>query len=101
MKKVDASLCRTQILVCTNERPQPKACCKVVGGQDFYDRLKARLKETGLNRNVWATRTGCLGNCNTVGTTVVIHSKGQEPEWYSEVTADEFNTIWEKLEKLT
>jgi (2Fe-2S) ferredoxin len=97
MKPIDAHECQVQILVCTNERPPEKSSCKRVGGQEFYDRLKAKLKETHLNNTHWVTRTGCLGFCNNVGTTVVIQPKGKEPRWYSEVKAEDFDAIWEEL----
>ena len=97
MKPIDAAECETQILVCTNERPEGRDCCKKYGGQEFYDRLKKQLKETGKNATHWATRTGCLGYCNNVGTTITIHRKGKEPEWLSEVTNADFETVWKKI----
>ncbi len=97
MKKADANDCDVQVLVCTNERPEGKSCCKKFGGQEFYDKLKRTLKETGENSHIWATRTGCLGFCNDVGTVVAIHRKGQTPEWYDEVTAGDFDAIYSKL----
>ena len=99
MKVIDASECQVQILVCTNERPEPKSCCKRVGGQEFYDRIKAKLKQSSLVNSHWVSRTGCLGFCNNVGTTITIHAKGKEPRWFSEVTADDFDRIWEEIEK--
>ncbi len=97
MKNIDTSDCATHVLVCTNERPPEKVCCKKVGGQDFYDRLKKKLKEEGLYDRVWITRTGCLGFCNDVGTTVAIYKKDQPTQWYNEVTESDFNTIWHAL----
>ena len=97
MKPVDPQECEVQVLVCTNERPPGKSCCKKVGGQDFYDKLKAKLKETKLNQTHWAVRTGCLGYCNDVGTTVFIQPRGKQPTWYNEVTAEDFDRIWEEL----
>jgi len=97
MKEIDASSCLVHVLVCTNERPPEKSCCKRVGGQEFYDKLKNKLKETGYRSSIWATRTGCLGHCNDVGATVTIHVKGRPPEWFSEVTDKDFETVWAKL----
>ncbi len=96
MKNVDAKECKVQILVCTNER-QDRAACKMYGGQEFYQRIKDRIKKEGLVDTHWATRTGCLGFCNTVGTTVVIHPAGGEPRWFTEVTAEDFDQIWSEL----
>ena len=97
MKPLDASECQVQILVCTNERPEGKSCCKRVGGQEFYDRLKAKLKQSTFAGTHWVSRTGCLGFCNNVGTTVVIHPKGRDPLWFSEVKDEDFDRIWEEI----
>ena len=99
MKEVDAKECQVQVLICTNERPPGKSCCKKVGGQEFYQAIKDKIKKDGLYNTHWATRTGCLGFCNDVGTTVAIHPKGKEPRWYSEVTAADFGAIWEEILK--
>lgn len=97
MKRLDASQCKVHVLVCTNERPPGKSCCKLVGGQGFFEKLKIKLKETGYHGEIRATRTGCLGYCNNVGATVTIHVAGKPAEWFSEVTDLDFDTIWEKL----
>jgi len=97
MKHIDADECTVHVLVCTNERPLPKNSCKLVGGQEFYQRIKTKLKDTGLSRTHWATRTGCLGFCNPVGTTVTIHAKGRPPRWFSEVTDADFDFIWDEI----
>lgn len=93
---VDAERCEVQVLVCTNEREPGKSCCHKVGGMDFFTKLKTRVREEGLRGTHFITRTGCLGYCNDVGTTVVIHRRAQTPEWLSEVTAADFGTVWER-----
>ena len=99
MKVIDTSLCQVHVLVCTNERPAPKSCCKTVGGEDFYFRLKNSLKDKGLRPTHWATRTGCLGYCNATGCTVAIYRRGEVPQWFTEVTSDEFDEIWNQVVK--
>jgi predicted metal-binding protein len=96
MKSEEASECRVQVFVCTNERPAPKTGCKNFGGQEFYDRLKKKLKENGRS-DIWLTRTGCLGFCNPVGTTVSIHSVGGKLHYYSEVTEVDLDFIWNEI----
>ena len=98
MKDIDAKECELQVLVCTNDRTD-RTCCKAVGGQEFFEKLKRKLKETGKNSTRWATRTGCLGYCNAVGTTVTIHRFGEAPKWYSEVTDKDFDFIWNEVTK--
>jgi predicted metal-binding protein len=95
----DTDECQVQVLVCTNERQPGKACCKAVGGQEFYDALKLKLKAAGLYDTHWISRTGCLGYCNTVGTTIAIHRKGHPSRWFSEVTRDDFDAIWDEIVK--
>jgi len=99
MKELDCSDCQVHVLVCTNERSPEKSCCFKVGGHDFYARMKAKIKEFNLYSTHWITRTGCLGFCNDIGTTVVIEHKGEKQKWYNEVTPDDFGTIWEETTK--
>ncbi len=97
MEKIDSQNCKVHVLICTNEKPTPKVCCQKVGGQDFYLRIKTKLKETGLVATHWATRTGCLGFCNDVGTTVTIYAQGKPARWYNEVTQEDFDFIWGEI----
>jgi len=97
MKAIDAQECKVHVLICTNEKPPGKACCKLVGGQEFYLKMKEKIKAEGLYNTHWATRTGCLGFCNMVGTTVTIHRPGQAPQWFSEVVPEDFDTIWAEV----
>jgi (2Fe-2S) ferredoxin len=97
MKTLDAKSCKVHVLVCTNKRPEGRTGCQDFGGQEFYDRLKTKLKQTGKIATHWATRTRCLGFCNAVGTTITVHRPGQAPEWLTEVTAEDFDSVWEKI----
>ncbi|MBI4404928.1 MAG: (2Fe-2S) ferredoxin domain-containing protein [Deltaproteobacteria bacterium] len=85
------------VLVCENERPEGKPCCKLVGGSELIQFLKGQVQESGLGKFIRVTRTGCLGYCNTVGCTVVIYRKNEKPQWYTKVTQSDYSTIWEKL----
>ena len=97
MQKIDASQCKVHVLVCTNEKPAPKSCCQKVSGMEFFMKLKNKLKETGLIATHWATKTGCLGFCNDVGTTVTIYAPGKPARWYYEVTHEDFDFIWNEI----
>lgn len=97
MKELDCRECEVHVVVCTNERPEPKSCCRKVGGHEFFLRLKDKLKQTGLVATRWVTRTGCLGFCNDVGTTVTIHRRGEPPKWFTEVTGADFDAIWKEV----
>lgn len=99
MKVLDCEECKVHICVCTNQRPDGKTSCQQFGGQDFYMKLKTKLKETGLSATHWVTRTGCLGFCNPVGTTVTIHPAGKPAQWYSEVKDEDFEMIWQEIAK--
>ena len=99
MKTLDCGECKVHVNVCTNERPAGASMpsCKNVGGYELYHRLKDKLRETGLSSTHWVTRTGCLGFCNQVGTTVVIYPKDRAAQWYSEVTDADFEIIWDEI----
>ena len=103
MIKIDAEQCQVHVNVCTNERPPGtgKPSCKDVGGHEFYLKLKDKVKDTGIRGTHWVTRTGCLGFCNKVGTTVTIHRKGQPALWLSEVTAEDFDRVWDLVTSRT
>jgi (2Fe-2S) ferredoxin len=97
MKNVDSSRCRSHTLICTNQRSDGRTACHDFGGQAFFMKVKDRLKQTGKLSTHWATRTGCLGFCNSVGTTVVIHRPGEEPQWMTEVTDEDFDSVWDQI----
>ena len=78
------------ILVCTNEREQGKDCCSYVEGYEIFRELKDWVKENGLSSSVWVTRTGCLGFCNDMGTTIVLYP---DQLWFKEVKKEELQKI--------
>jgi (2Fe-2S) ferredoxin len=82
------------VFVCTNERAadNPKGCCKLKGGIDVRDRLKAELSSRGLSKVIRANNAGCLDQCER-GVTVVVYP---EQVWYGHVTADDIPEIVEK-----
>ena len=82
------------MFVCINERAadNPKGCCKLKGGVEVRDRLKAELSARGLSKIIRANNAGCLDQCER-GVTVVVYP---EQVWYGEVTADDIPEIVEK-----
>ena len=97
MKKVTTPICKVHVCVCTNERTDGRTACSDFGGKEFFTALKAKTKSEGLASRAWVTRTGCLGFCNQVGTTVAIHRQGEPSQWFTEVTQADFDSIWEKI----
>lgn len=82
------------VFVCINERPadNPKGCCKLKGGVDVRDRLKAELGARGLSKVIRANNAGCLDQCEH-GVTVLVYP---EQVWYGHVTEDDIPEIVEK-----
>lgn len=99
MKELENVPCTKQVLICTNDRPGEKPCCSRYGGMEFFKKFKEKMKATGLNKTIWVTRTGCLGYCNDVGTTVAIHQAGKTHRWISEVKDADFDRVWEEVVK--
>lgn len=82
------------MFVCINERAagHPKGCCKLKGGPDVRDRLKAELASRGLSKTIRANNAGCLDQCEH-GVTVVVYP---EQVWYGHVTVEDIPEIVEK-----
>ena len=97
MKDINSDRCKVHVLVCTNTRTDGRTACSDFGGLEFYKKLKDKLKTTGKVGTHWVTRTGCLGFCNSVGTTVTIHRRGEPPKWFSEVTEADFDSVWQDI----
>ncbi|NBX77530.1 MAG: (2Fe-2S) ferredoxin domain-containing protein [Proteobacteria bacterium] len=97
MVLVDSQTCKVAVFVCVNDRQTERASCAKVGGLEFYQQLKEKVKTLGLYNTHWITRTGCLGFCNSVGTTVAVFKKGQDPIWYNEVKMEHLETIWKEI----
>jgi (2Fe-2S) ferredoxin len=82
------------VFVCINERApdNPKGSCKLKGGVDVRDRLKAELSSRGLSKIIRANNAGCLDQCEH-GVTVVVYP---EQVWYGHVTAEDISEIVEQ-----
>ncbi len=82
---------RKLVLVCTNNRENGLNCCAQRGSVEFFDTLKAAVKAQFTDVRV--VRTGCLGNCLT-GTSVVVMP---DNVWLGEVTEDDIPDLLERL----
>jgi (2Fe-2S) ferredoxin len=82
------------VFVCINERAadHPRGSCKMRGGVDVRDRLKAELKKRGISKEIRANNSGCLDQCEN-GVTMVVYP---EQVWYGHVTVDDIEEIVEK-----
>lgn len=97
MEQIDAGPIEKHLLICVNERTTEKPCCLKVGGLEFFQKFKGRIKELDLKKRFKVTKTGCLGFCNFEGCTLVIHQPGNSPEWFHKVTDSDFENVWEKV----
>ncbi len=77
------------VIVCINER-EIDSCCKKVGGEEIYYKLKEFVKNNNLIGKVWITRAKCLGFCNDIGATIVIYP---ECKWFKEVKEEDLDNI--------
>jgi (2Fe-2S) ferredoxin len=80
-----------QVLVCVNSRPpgNTKGSCGEKGSQELFDRLKALLRERGLDGRIMANRTYCLKHCSR-GPVLVVQP---DDVWYAGVTAGDLAEI--------
>ena len=69
---------RVRVLVCVNpsERPDATDGCGAHAGPAVYAALRSEVARRGLVRDVWVTRTWCLGVCPDVGCTVELQPSG-------------------------
>ncbi len=86
MKEADLKY-KKLVLVCTNDRENGKECCHQKGSADLHQKLKQAVKAVDLQVRV--SRTGCLGNCLS-GASVVIMP---DDIWLGEVTEDDIDEI--------
>ena len=81
---------KKHVLVCCNERIDGRDCCANVCGKDIFLELKRWVIENNLTTDIWVTKTGCLGFCNSIGTTVVVYP---DKRWFLETRMDDVENI--------
>ena len=80
-----------QVLVCVNSRPpgNPKGSCGEKGAEPLFDRLKALVRERGLEGRVMVNRTYCLKHCSR-GPVLAVQP---DNVWYAGVAAEDLPEI--------
>ena len=87
---------KRHVFVCVNEREEEKSDCKKVKGHEVFMELKGFVLKNGLARDVWVTKTGCLGFCNDVGTTIVVYP---DKIWFMQTTEQDLDKVKEFITK--
>lgn len=82
---------RKLVLVCTNERTDGRECCLNKGAPELHAKLKEAVK--AVFTDVRVSRSGCLDNCKT-GITVVIMP---DNVWFGAVQEEDIPKIVDML----
>jgi len=96
MKQIKELPYKKHVFVCVNERGPEKSCCTKVKGQEIFRQLKEFVINNGLSNTIYVTRTGCLGFCNDVGTTIVVYP---DKVWFMQTTPEDIEEIKEFIVK--
>lgn len=80
------------LYVCENERPPGQACCAARGSEAIRAKLKAFVKENGLQGKVRISASGCMDLC-AKGANVMVYP---EYRWYHGVTMEDVDRIIEE-----
>lgn len=85
------------VFVCTNQKPEGRACCANLGGKEFREQLKKRISaHPELKSVVRINSSGCLDKCSE-GIACVIYPKGQ---WLTQVKMDDLDELELKILQL-
>jgi len=84
---------KKHVFVCVNERDNG-SYCKNVGGFEAFMELKKFVRDRNLVKDIWVTRTGCMGFCNDVGCTIAVYP---ENVWFQQTTKDDLERVKEYL----
>ena len=87
MQEEKQQLCKKHVFVCVNERPQG-SCCQKVNGLEIFRSLKQYVLAHAPH--IWVSKSGCLGFCNDVGTSIVVYP---EQKWFLQVTQEDVPNI--------
>ena len=96
MEAVSNLAYKKHVFVCVNDLEEDKACCKKVEGYETFKELKRFVIENGLVKDVWVTKTGCLGFCNDVGCTIAIYP---EKVWFMQTKKEDLEKLKEFIVK--
>jgi len=87
---------KKHVFVCVNEREEGESCCKDVNGSNIFIELKNFVINNGLVKDIWVTKTGCLGFCNDIGCTIVVYP---DRVWFMQTTSKNLEEIKEFIVK--
>jgi (2Fe-2S) ferredoxin len=81
---------KVHFFVCGNTRPDDSPLGRGCGlvGEHVYDAFKLVVTRLGAHRDVWVTKTACLGICPKRGATVAVYGSGHG-EIFAEVEASD------------
>lgn len=79
------------VFLCVNQKAAGKPCCANDGGEVFFDYLRSRLLELGLQGpgQLRVSKSGCLGRCS-IGPSLVIYPEGV---WYTYASFNDLDEI--------
>jgi (2Fe-2S) ferredoxin len=82
---------RKHVFLCTNQKAAGKQCCANIGSEQFFDYMKAKLKEHGLHGpdKIRVSKSACLGRCEQ-GPCIVIYPEGI---WFTYATKADIDEI--------
>ena len=98
MRVVPIVPCQVHIMVCANTRPPGGLPCCGGLGDAIFEALKGWTLDRRLVRDVWVTRTNCLGFCHQDGVTVALYfpRSDREPLFLQGVQLDDLETLIEE-----
>lgn len=91
----DSGYYRQHVFVCTNQRPEGRACCQDHGAESAREQIKNALKVQYLHGKgeIRVSSSGCLGRC-TEGPVMVVYPQG---DWYSWKSEQDLSEIIQAL----
>ena len=90
----DAGRYERHVFICLNKRPDghPRGDCTACGSEVLHARLKALIKERGLQKTIRINRAGCLDVCEH-GASAVVYP---ENVWYGDLEAADASRLVEE-----
>jgi predicted metal-binding protein len=103
MRQVNPSW-QSAVYVCTHERDPAtgRAFCGLKRGSNLRIWLKDQIKDAGLKGDILVAKSGCLGVCSPLGTTVCFHpsaDRGERSLVVFDHESDDRMSLWQALLK--
>ena len=92
------------VFVCTHERPPEsgRASCGHEAGMRLRQALKQRAKNDAVSDQLLCAKSGCLGLCSPLGTTVVFDphpDRGERGMLVFEHATDHVDQLWDEVKR--